>query len=144
MTSVSFHFNVDDRLNYSCRLVRKAAATGTTLVVIGPDDILTQFDRDLWTFSSTEFVPHCQTDDAVSRVQRSSVVLCKSLNNVEARAVLINLDEAVPEGFEAFDRVIEVVSADPVVRWHARQRWKHYSRTGLELIQHDLSQRTAP
>lgn len=144
MTSVAFHFNVSDRLYYTCRLVRKAVAAGTSLVVKGPDTLLEQFDRELWTFSATEFVPHVYADAAASLARRSAVLLCESLDSAPVRDLLVNLAEDVPAGFEAFDRVIEVVSEDPVERGHARQRWKHYSKTGLKLIQHDLSQRTSP
>jgi DNA polymerase III subunit chi len=143
VTSVAFHFHVNDRLHYTCRLVRKAVAAGTSLVVKGPDNILEQFDRDLWTFSATEFVPHGHVSDTISLVRRSAVLLCESLDDAPVRDVLVNLAEDVPTGFEAFDRVIEVVSTDPVERGHARQRWKYYSKAGLELIQHDLSSRTS-
>lgn len=144
MTSVAFHFNVSDRLYYTCRLVRKAVAAGTSVVVKGPGTILEQFDRELWTFSATEFVSHGRVDDSAGLVHRSSILLCESLNSAPVRDLLVNLAEDVPTGFEAFDRVIEVVSEDPVERGHARQRWKHYSKAGLKLIQHDLSQRTSP
>ncbi|MDR3369662.1 DNA polymerase III subunit chi [Rhodoferax sp.] len=142
MTSVAFHFNVNDRLHYTCRLVRKAVAAGTSLVVNGPGAILERFDRELWTFSATEFVPHGHVGDATSLAHRSPVLLCESLDDAPVRDVLINLSENVPTGFEAFDRVIEVVSEDPVERGHARLRWKHYSKAGSELIHHDLSPRT--
>ena len=144
MTSVAFHFNVSDRLYYTCRLVRKAVAAGTSVVVKGPGSLLEQFDRDLWTFSVTEFVPHGHADDSASLVRRSAILLCESLDSTPVRDLLVNLAEDVPTGFEAFDRVIEVVSEDPVERGHARQRWKHYSKAGLKLIRHDLSQRTSP
>lgn len=144
MTSVAFHFNVNDRLYYTCRLVRKAVAAGTSLVVKAPADLLEQFDRELWSFSATEFVPHSHVEASTSLVRRSAVLLCESLDSAPAGDVLINLAEEVPTGFETFDRVIEVVSEDPVERNHARQRWKHYSKTGFKMIQHDLSQRTSP
>jgi DNA polymerase III subunit chi len=144
VTSVAFHFNVEDRMYYTCRLVRKVIATGKSVLVKGPTAILEQFDRELWTFSATEFVPHGHADAAASLVRRSGVLLCESLDNAPASDVLINLAEDVPAGFEAFDRVIEVVSADPAERGYARQRWKQYSKAGLKLIQHDLSQRTSP
>ena len=36
MTEVAFHFNVPDRLAYTCRLVRKAYAAGGRTVVVAP------------------------------------------------------------------------------------------------------------
>jgi len=144
VTQVAFHFNVDNRLHYSCRLVRKAVAAGTSMVVTGSPDVLDQFDRDLWALSATDFLPHCRLTDAPARVQKSAVLLCEDLIGVPSRDILLNLAERTPTGFEQFDKVIEVVTADPVERSQARLRWKHYAQAGLALTQHDLGPRTAP
>lgn len=144
MTQVAFHFNVEDRLHHSCRLVRKGIAAGSSLVVIGPGDVLDQFDRELWALSATEFLPHCRASDAESLVHKSPVLLCESLNGIATRDVLVNLGQTVPGGFEAFPKVIEVVSTDEVERGPARLRWKHYAQTDLELVKHDLGARAAP
>lgn len=142
MTTAAFHFNVENRLHYTCRLLRKAVATGNRLAVTGSDDMLEQLDRDLWALSATEFLPHCRWGDSVSLVQRSAVVLCESLDGVVGRDVLLNLAESVPPGVEAFERVFEVVSVDPVERSQARLRWKHYAKAGWALVQHDLGHRS--
>ncbi|MCW2313040.1 DNA polymerase III subunit chi [Rhodoferax antarcticus] len=144
MTQVAFHFNVEDRLHHSCRLVRKGIAAGTSLVVTGPWDVLDQFDRALWALSATEFLPHCRASDSDSLVQKSSVLLCESLTGIAARDVLVNLGQTAPDGFEVFPRVIEVVSTDEAERGPARLRWKHYAQAGSELVKHDLGARAAP
>ena len=144
MTRVAFHFNVDDRLHHSCRLVRKGIAAGASVVVTGPGDILDIFDRQLWALSATDFLSHCRASDAASMVQRSSVLLCDSLNGIATRDVLVNLGQTVPDGFGAFARVIEVVSTDEQELHPARLRWKHYAQAGSELLKHDLATRAAP
>ena len=58
MTEVSFHFNVPDRTEYTCRLLRKALRQGVRVVVVGPEKILAGLDRAIWTFDAIEFVPH--------------------------------------------------------------------------------------
>lgn len=144
MTRVAFHFNVADRLNHSCRLVRKGIAAGTSLVVTGPQDILEQIDRELWALAPTDFLPHCRTGDSDSLVQNSPVLLCESLTGIAVRDVLVNLGQTVPDGFEAFPRVIEVVSTDEEERGPARLRWKHYVLAGAELLRHDLGATASP
>ncbi|WP_180126898.1 DNA polymerase III subunit chi [Rhodoferax sp. BLA1] len=144
MSTAAFHFNVDNRLHYTCRLVRKAVAAGNRLVVTGSDDTLAQLDRDLWALSATEFLPHCHGADPAPLARRSPVLLCESLDGVAVRDVLINLAELVPQGAQGFERVIEVVTVDPLERSLARLRWKHYSQAGVKLVQHDLGHRTAP
>ena len=58
LTEVSFHFNVADRTDYTCRLVRKATRAGASVVMTGPAAALAHFDRALWTFDDLEFLPH--------------------------------------------------------------------------------------
>ena len=43
----------------------------------------------------------------------------------------------VPDGFERFERLIEVVTADEADRLQARQRWKHYAERGYAITRHD-------
>jgi DNA polymerase III subunit chi len=52
--------------------------------------------------------------------------------------VLVNLGDAVPDGFEGFERLIEVVTPDDADRQQARQRWKHYATRGYSITRHDL------
>jgi len=52
------------------------------------------------------------------------------------RPLVLNLrDEPVPIGF---DRVLEVVPADPAAREPLRQRWKHYQAHGIEPNKFDM------
>jgi DNA polymerase-3 subunit chi len=44
----------------------------------------------------------------------------------------------VPEGFERFERLIEVVSLDEADRLRARDRWKHYAARGYAIERKDL------
>jgi DNA polymerase-3 subunit chi len=44
----------------------------------------------------------------------------------------------MPQVFEKFTRLIEVVSQDEADRSLARQRWKQYTERGYALIKHDL------
>jgi DNA polymerase-3 subunit chi len=58
--------------------------------------------------------------------------------------VLVNLGDEVPQALEHFKRLIEVVATDDHGRMTARQRWRHYTAQGYELLQHDLSKVAAP
>ena len=52
--------------------------------------------------------------------------------------VLVNLGDEVPEGFERFERLIEVVSLDEEDRMRARGRWRHYASRGYAIQRIDL------
>lgn len=138
MTEVAFHFNAPDKLSYACRLVRKAAATGAKVVVTADDELLRKLDVALWTFAPLEFVPHCHESAPAPVLAASPVVLTASVPEAPHQQVLLNLGERVPEGFERFERLIEVVTLQDEDRQQARQRWKHYADRGYAIVRHDL------
>ena len=144
MTEVAFHFNVAEKLGYACRLVRKAAGSGSKVVVTGHPELLRRLDTELWTFSALEFIPHGMAGSAEREVvDASPVVLAESPRETPHHEVLVNLGERVPEGFEGFDRLIEVVTPDDADRQLARSRWKHYADRGYAITRHDLAAKEA-
>ena len=141
MTEIAFHFNVLDRLGYACRLVRKAVANGAKVVVTADAGTLCELDVALWTFSSLEFVAHGRTPACgEALLARSPVVLTDTPGDAPHQQVLVNLKGAVPEGFQRFERLIEVVTSVGDDRLLARQRWKHYADRGYAISGHDLAQ----
>lgn len=140
MTEVAFHFNAPDKVSYACRLLRKAYGGGSRVVVTGTPELLRELDATLWTFGALEFIPHCYGSTQGERVQaRSPVVLADDLQGAPHHQVLVNLGPAVPEGFERFERLIEVVTQDGEERQQARRRWRHYADRGYALDRHDLA-----
>ncbi|MBI2772154.1 MAG: DNA polymerase III subunit chi [Burkholderiales bacterium] len=142
MTEVAFHFNAPDRLGYACRLVRKAVGAGAKVVVTGEQHWLSQLDVALWTFAPLEFLPHSH-DASPAVTTASPVVLAQSPRISPHQQVLVNLGGPVPEGFERFERLIEVVTQDEDDRQGARRRWKHYADRGYSITRHDLGTREA-
>jgi DNA polymerase-3 subunit chi len=143
MTEVEFHFNVGDKLAYSCRLLRKARAGGAKIMVTAEPNLLAQLDQMLWTFSSTEFLPHCRGEVDPVTLALTPILLATSPADpvfaASPHGVLVNLGQAVPEGFERFERFIELVASAEDDRFSARQRWKHYKDRGYALKKYDLS-----
>ena len=64
------------------------------------------------------------------------VLIASPDTDVPLRPLLINLRDAAPQG--AFERVLEVVPADPAARDPLRARWKHYQTLGFELKKFDM------
>ena len=139
MTEIAFHFNAPDRVAYTCRLLRKAVASGARLVVTGPPEALDRLDAELWTFSPTDFVPHCRAPSEPDMLAASPVVLTSETDTAPHHQVLVNLGIAVAPGFERFERVIEVVGLDDADRQQARGRWRHYADRGYAMTRHDLA-----
>ena len=139
MTEITFHFNVPDRLNYSCRLLRKTFAKGAFVAVTGDASMLAELDSRLWSLASQEFVPHCVQNAPAQTLEMSPIVLTEFVNLLDRNDVLVNLGRQVPVSFERFERLIEVVIDDEDDRLAARQRWRHYAGRGYVLRKHEFT-----
>jgi len=138
---VDFHFNVDHRLQYACRVTRKARAAGKTVLAYAREpDRLARFDAALWTFSALDFLPHVYADSPLAT--DTPIVLTRSSRAAPQRDVLLNLDDDTPEDFGTwfaqFERVIEVVSQDDAERLQARNRVAAYRAAGIEPTMHKV------
>ena len=144
MTEVAFHFNAPDKQAYACRLLRKAVAAGSRVVVTGPAADLARLDQLLWTFSPTDFIAHVRQPAEPEQLAASPVVLTEApaAPGLPHREVLLNLGQELPTGFDAYERVIEVVSLDEGDRQQARGRWKLYTEHGYAIQRHDLNLKT--
>lgn len=131
MTRIDFAFGAPDRLRMACQVVRKRYLAGQRLVVYCKEGSrLAAFDRMLWAFDDTSFVPHVLANDPLAA--ETPVVLTAGDPWQAAQAAvadgqpqpwLLNLDDACPPGFDAFERLLEIVSDDPDDKQAARQRW---------------------
>jgi DNA polymerase-3 subunit chi len=133
-----FHFNAPDKVGHACRLLRKAVSSGAKVMVTGEGGLLRELDTALWTFSPLEFVAHCLGNAPAAMLTASPVVLSQTARTGPHHEVLVNLGQAVPEGFERFERLIEIVTGDEDDRAQGRRRWKHYRDRGYAITTHDL------
>ncbi|QBE64714.1 DNA polymerase III subunit chi [Pseudoduganella lutea] len=134
MTRIDFHTNVPDKIAYACRLVRKAYNAASTsgaknrIVVMTEDsDQLARFDAALWAVSDVDFLPHVHANDPLA--PDTPIVLADS-DDVELPQadLLINLAQRAPAQFEAFPRLIEVVSTEEADAAAGRIRFVAYKR----------------
>jgi DNA polymerase III subunit chi len=147
MTEITFYFNVPDRLNYACRLLRKALRSGSDkasagVAVLAPGAMLSRFDRALWTFDAIEFIPHLLLPNAVplhTSHLRTPVWLVEQAERAAHLNLLLHLGDEPAEGFESFGRMVEIVSNDSQERDAARARWKHYKARGYEIQKHEVA-----
>jgi DNA polymerase-3 subunit chi len=142
VTEVAFHFNTADKLEYACRLLRKAYAASAKVIVTGDLQQMQLLDHNLWTFDNTSFIPHCTSNAATEILEITPVILFQDSElpqSLPHHEVLLNLGHSLVNGFETFERIIEVVSMEEEDKITARKRWKHYSERGYQLVRHDLS-----
>jgi DNA polymerase III subunit chi len=137
VTRIDFYRNAPDKLRFACRLAAKAHSQSTRLVVYAPRrEVLAEFDRSLWTFQATGFVPHCFVEAPIA--DETPVILATSGEALPHHDVLLNLDEEWPPFFASFERVLEIVGTDEADKEKARSRWSFYKKRGYELQVHDI------
>jgi len=140
-TRVDFAFGAADRLLKACEVTRKQVEAGRRLVVYTRNAArLAKFDRLLWQFDATAFVPHVMAGDPLA--DRTPVLLeAKAPDPALAAcgAWLLNLDTECPPGAERYARILEIVSGHPDDKAAARGRWRAYQESGHDLRAFDIS-----
>lgn len=137
MTAVEFHTGVADKVDYACRLLRKAYRSGARLVVTAPSSLLATLDRELWTFAERDFIPHLRVASVVpAAASRTPIWLVDGEPPLGAPGVLVNLGAPAPADPARFERIIEVLSADADDLQPGRERWRAYVAAGLSPVWH--------
>ncbi len=132
MTRIDFYHYAEDKLRYACRLAATVAERDNRLVVFAPDEqLLASFDRLLWTYQSTRFVPHCRATDSIAA--ETPVVLASGDESLPHHDVLLNLGTEWPPFFASFERLLEIVGNDEEDKAHARNRFVFYRKRGYEI-----------
>jgi len=121
----------------ACRLADKAYGLGHTVYLFTASEArAAALDDLLWTFRQDSFVPH-ERYPLVGEEGSPVLVGTAAPATVEAQ-VLINLADALPEGFERYERVVELVDQHPEVLAQSRERFRQYREQGCLLETHKL------
>ncbi len=132
-TRIDFHSNVADKLNYTCRLIRKARAANCKVIVFHPDkQVLQSIDAALWTLEETGFLPHVMADDGLAAVTPVILSMGK-LDQSPHFELLVNLSTRTPENFDLFARMIEIVSSGQEETQLGRERYRQYHQQAFPL-----------
>jgi DNA polymerase III subunit chi len=142
MTRVDFYVlrsaDIRNRQLLACRLTEKAYRLDHTVYV--HTDSPTQsraMDDLLWTFRAGSFVPH-----VISGKEQGSrlppVFVGHESEPQCNHDVLINLSPDIPAAVDRFDRIIEVIDQDEIVRQAGRRRYRFYQEKDYPLATHKL------
>ncbi|MFZ6691693.1 DNA polymerase III subunit chi [Undibacterium sp. SXout20W] len=132
-TRIDFHSNVADKLNYACRLIRKARAANCKVIVYHPvQQELQRIDAALWTLEDTGFLPHVMAEDPLANV--TPIILSQGkLEQSPHFELLVNLSTSTPENFDLFARMIEIVSSEAEETALGRERYRYYHHQAYTL-----------
>jgi DNA polymerase III subunit chi len=160
MPQVDFYILPDTALEqralFACRLIEKIYKLGHRVYVQHQDRAQAQaLDNLLWEFQAASFIPHQLADaHAANAAPQNSEILsstdkmspvwigwhgCADRDFAAANdSVLINLADAVPDFFNSFQRISEIVVQTPEVLASTRSAWRYYQQSGCALERHDL------
>lgn len=125
----------DDPLLLVCELVKRAyASEQPTLILARSAEQADAIDAKLWEFDDASFIPHQLAGDEDDEI--TAVLIAAPGAPTPDRPLIVNLRDECAGG--SFERVLEVVAADPAEREGSRVRWSEYKRRGLELAKHDM------
>ena len=123
-------------LRLVCELARKAYQAGHWTLVLARDTAQAEeLDDLLWDMGEDAYIPH-QIAGADAEEEEAAVLIAPPEADAPLRSLVINLRDAAVAG--AFERVLEVVPADPAARGPLRERWKQYQARGFEVNKHDM------
>ncbi len=121
-----------------CRLAEKACKMGHQVYLHAESEAhARRLDELLWTFRAGSFLPHALLGDDP---QPPPQVLIGNAGGAAppARDVLINLAADMPDFFDRFGRVAEIVDQSEDVKQAGRERFRRYREHGCQPETHKL------
>jgi DNA polymerase III subunit chi len=129
------------RWSFACRLTEKAYLKDLRIVIV--NDTLADaqtLDDLLWTFNERSFIPHKVCPDEQSMDPAARVHLTVSTAAHCAADLLVNLAARLPDQWERYPRIAEIIDADEERRRLGRERFKTYRDFKVALETHQLDE----
>ena len=139
MTRVDFYILPDGNPpeRYACKVANKARQQGHDIYIHTDNkENANRMDDLLWTYKDISFLPHSLVDSA--ELDTVNVSIGWSGHEPPPAQVLINLGNSIPEFVGNYERVVEMVAADPTMKNQARERYRQYRESGFELHNHQI------
>jgi DNA polymerase-3 subunit chi len=126
-----------DAPRFSCNIANKAWTSGNSVFIITRNEAEAgDIDDLLWTYQDVSFVPHAKVDTGASD---APILIGWNGTETPQADVMINLTDTIPECYTNYDRVIEIIPEDPVLKNQGRERYKRYRELGFELFNHTIN-----
>lgn len=143
MTQVNFYTlsseDSQSRYQFACRLAEKAVALGhRVLINTGSAEQARQIDDLLWEFKPGSFIPHRILTDEKPILDTEQVLISTGTYPEEMEDVLINLREEPCQQTQRFNRINEILTADPELLEAGRNSYRFYQSRGLRPDTHKL------
>lgn len=126
---------LDESIRFTCRLTEKIFHKGYKVFIkTESQQQAEQVSKTLWTFRDVSFVPHNIFEE--NPLTPAPIQVGYLENPKEHHEVLINLTTEIPEYYNRFERVLEVI---PTTQKQAgRKKYKSYKQQNCELTTHKI------
>jgi len=129
------------RWAFACRLTEKAYLRDLRVVILNDSPADARLlDDMLWTFNERSFIPHQICLNEQSPDPATKVYLTAPPAAAPAADLLVNLTDRLPEQWERFARIAEIIDADEERRRLGRERFKSYRDLKVALETHQLGE----
>ena len=119
----------------ACKLAEKAYKKHHHIYLyVSCQNEATKLSDLLWTFNDSSFVPH-----SLYNTKLSPVIIGFEQQLPEITDILINLTETVPNFYQNFKRVLEIIPNNKELKASGRKKYKKYQGDNCKITNHDLS-----
>ncbi|MDR3477777.1 MAG: DNA polymerase III subunit chi [Gammaproteobacteria bacterium] len=125
------------RLRLACRLIEKAYKNRHRVYVnTDNEQEAKQLDELLWTYRDDSFLPHNLYGEGPEPAP--PIQIGYQTTPEKHRDILLNLSKTIPEFYQQFARVLEIVSNDADIQNAARENYRQYRTQGHDINTHKL------
>jgi len=118
-------------LIFTCQLIEKIYQQQPIYIHTASEKEAMELDNLLWIYREDSFLPHMLYDESDPTPPPIQIGFQNKFPS--HKKTLINLHTDIPNFYQDFDHLIEIVFAEPLMQQLARERYKKYRDTGHEL-----------
>lgn len=134
------HARENGRFIFCCALIEKLYAQGHKVYVHCRDrEEASRFNDFLWTYKDISFIPHSLSGE--QSVENSPIQIGFTAPSSEFKDVLIflSVSSELSSFCAQFDKIVEIVNAEPMIKEALRLRFQHYRSQGYEIKTHPIN-----
>ena len=123
---------------FSAKLIEKAYQLGHQIYVLcDNEDMAIAFDEFLWQFNPDSFIPHHLFNEGP--IPPAPVQIGFENHQPQSKDILVNLSGNVPNFYQQFKRICEIVANQDEMKVLKRQNYRFYQSQSYSLKNHEIS-----